>query len=53
MRTSDIIFQTIFDIIMDDFEIARGMLKPDVKEAVVYHQKFIIELMTECGSRGP
>ena len=37
MRTSDLVFPTIFDVIVNDFEIARGMLKPDVKEAVVYH----------------
>ena len=24
-----------FDVIVNDFEIARGMLKPDVKEALV------------------
>ena len=29
-----------FDVIVNDFEIARGMLKPDAKEPLVYHYTF-------------
>ena len=37
VRTSDALFQIIFDIIADDFPKIRVMLKPGVKETLAYH----------------
>ena len=35
MYTSDLLFPAIFDTVVNDLEIAGGILKPDVKEALV------------------